>query len=81
MATKRRALKRQRHRKITPAAIAAFKAGDDEALCEALALRPWEFPSPLTKWNRCLWPPGTAGADWWPECEALRAELEKAAAR
>ena len=24
-------------------------------------------------------PPGTMGAKWWPECIALRAELEKAA--
>ena len=24
-------------------------------------------------------PPGTEGAKWWPECEALRAKLEKAA--
>ena len=79
MATKRTPLKRKTYRRVTPAAVAAFKAGDNAALREALNLMPWEFPSPLTKAERSALPPGTFGAKWWPECVALRDELEKAA--
>lgn len=79
MATKRTPLKRKTYRRVTPEAIEAFKAGDEAALREALNLAPWEFPSPLTRWECTPLEAGTAGAKWWPECVALRAELEKAA--
>lgn len=35
----------RRATKITPAAVAAFEAGDDRALRRALKLRPWEWPT------------------------------------
>lgn len=45
MPTRRRRRKRQEHA-ITPAAIAAFRAGDWMALHAALNLKPWQY-SPL----------------------------------
>lgn len=66
-------------RRIT--AAAAFRAGDDDALRAALKLKPWEWPSPLgiEDVEPCPYPAGTAAANWWPECLALRAALIEAA--
>lgn len=48
MPTKRTPRNRDAKRRITPAAVEAFKAGDFMALHRALGLRPWEMsPLPL----------------------------------
>jgi hypothetical protein len=80
MPVKARTAKARRHR-ITPAAVEAFRAGDERALHRALDLRPWQ-PSPLEAdadapptWSR----PGTPWHDAWALVRGLRLELEAAA--
>jgi hypothetical protein len=73
-------MKRYRRRaartvRMTPAAVAAFRAGDRAALHDELGLKSWQ-PSPLDVGGRCPWPAGTAGAKAWPEMVAVRAQLE-----
>ena len=46
MPTKRRPLKRETRRRVTPAAVEAYKARDYMRLHLALGLMPWQ-PSPL----------------------------------
>ncbi|TGR13059.1 hypothetical protein EN833_07750 [Mesorhizobium sp. M4B.F.Ca.ET.190.01.1.1] len=46
MPTKRKPLYRDIKRRVTPAAVEAFRAGDYAALHRILGLRPWEM-SPL----------------------------------
>jgi hypothetical protein len=60
---------------ITPAAVAAYHAGNRDALRRELHLKPWQ-PSPLDVDGRCPWPKDTAGAKAWPACVVLRAALE-----
>jgi hypothetical protein len=67
---------RVEHR-ITPAAVAHFKAGEWLLLHRALGLRPWH-PSPLDAVGECPWPPGCGGHEAWPLVVRLRAELLKA---
>lgn len=81
MPVKKRNAKVRAHR-ITPEAVAAFKAGDSMALDRALGLRPWE-PSPLETddpepptWARNL---NNVYGQAWPWVYQLRCELEKAA--
>jgi hypothetical protein len=61
---------------ITPAAIAAYQAGNEMALHAALGLRPWEI-SPLSCDGLCPYSPGTAGAETWPQAQALRGDIER----
>lgn len=61
MPTKRRTAKSREHR-ITPEALAAFKAGDSIRLHRALGLRPWQ-PSPLeADTGPVPWPPRPVSA-------------------
>lgn len=76
MPAKRRSAK-ARECRITPAALAAWEAGDRLALDRALGLRPWE-PSPLDAEGACPWGEGTAAAAAWPAMVELRAELQAA---
>jgi hypothetical protein len=78
MATKRTRKSRNLRARITPAAVAAFAAGDHSALHLELRLAPWET-SPLDAWGACPWDPGTGGGDSWDAAVRLRAELEAAA--
>lgn len=65
----------QRSGTVTPAAVAAYRAGDRDALRRELCLKPWQ-PTPLEVDGRCPWPEGSAGAKAWPASVALRAALE-----
>lgn len=78
MATKRTRKSRNLRARITPAAVAAFAAGDHAALHAELRLAPWEV-SPLDAWGDCPWPAGTGAGSSWDQAVALRAELEEAA--
>ena len=74
MPSKRRVTKSREYR-ITPEALAAFKAGDSIRLHRALGLRPWQ-PSPLDADDGPPpWPPGSSGREFWPLACDLRAEL------
>lgn len=79
MPVKRRVAKTHSHR-ITPEAIAAFRAGDHTALNRALGIRPWEtcpldaYPGPCP--SRCKNDPYRV-ADW-RQAQQLRRELERA---
>lgn len=65
--------------KISPAAVEAFRAGDEDALYHALRLRPWEHPTPLgiADGEVCPHGLGTAAAEWWPRCQELKRALQK----
>lgn len=71
---------------ITPAAVAAFKAGDYLALHRALRLRPWEA-SPLPRETEalgvddgpCQWGPNTLYGESWPRAQELQRRLMTAA--
>jgi hypothetical protein len=83
MPSKRTPLRRQGRRIITQEAVDAFKAGDHRALRDALQLMPWEFPDPIDI-DREEVPAYARGSgliigEWWPECWALRQELERLA--
>ncbi|MFB0875333.1 MULTISPECIES: hypothetical protein [unclassified Sphingobium] len=75
MPIKRRKAKANPHA-ITPAVVAAYIAGDREALHHALNLRPWT-DSPLDAKGDCPWPENTAGAATWPLAVRLRNEIEE----
>ena len=64
--------------RITPAAIDAYRAGDDEALRQSLGLKPWQFPTLIAADAVPLGE--TAGDDWIEKSKALRKALEKASA-
>ncbi len=74
MPLKRRTAKQRDHR-ITPDAVAAFRAVDWLALHRALGLKPWEM-SPLDVSGECPYPPGSGGGESWPMALALRDELQ-----
>lgn len=78
MPTKRQRVTRNARARITPAAIEAFRSGDDQALTIELRLRPWEA-SPLDAVGDAL-NDGTAYAESWPQAVELRDGLEKACA-
>lgn len=75
MPVKRRIAKVRDHR-VTPEAIAAFRAGDERGLHAALGLRPWEA-SPLDVVNP--YPVGTAYARSLQHFRDLHADLRMAA--
>ena len=80
MPTNRRRRTRSTKQRITPEAIAAYKADDYGRLHDALGLKPWEF-SPL--WARGENPPEGEGehrAKLWLDAKAWRDELERAIA-
>jgi hypothetical protein len=73
---KRRVDKARRHR-LSPEAIAAYRAKDCNALHRALSLRPW-MASPL-RVDQGPGPGGpTAYAASWPQAQQLQRELEAA---
>jgi hypothetical protein len=73
MPTKRQRVTRSLVARITPEAIAAWKAGEWGDLQRALRLPPWHA-SPFDADGDC--PTGnTAGAATWPEAVQLRAQL------
>lgn len=78
MPTTRTPLKRRNRRRISPAAIEAFRAGDCVALHRELRLPPW-MPSPLEADEGPSPWPGGMGAATWGEAQELRRELEGAA--
>jgi hypothetical protein len=78
MATKRTRKSRNLRARVTPAAVAAYRAKDYAALHLELRLAPWEV-SPLDAWGDCPWPSRTGGGDTWDQAVQLRAELEAAA--
>ena len=78
MPAKKRLVKVREHR-ITPEAIAAFRAGDSLALHRALGLRPWQIsPLDVEAGEPCVYPAGSGGAMSWPLALELRAELLEA---
>ena len=79
MPVKRRKPKIRAHR-ITSEAVAAFRAGDEYALAQALALPPWHA-SPLWTNNACPYPEGTSTSLTWAKATELRKQLEAASAR
>lgn len=68
---------KQRQARITPEAVAAYRASDRVALHRALGLKPWEA-SPIDATGDCPWSPGSAGERTWDKVVGLRAELEAA---
>jgi len=60
--------------RITNAAVAAFKAGDERTLHRELRLPPWQV-SPLTAVGSCPWPAGSGGERTWADSVALREVL------
>lgn len=78
MATKRSRKSRTLRARVTPAAVAAYRAKDYAALHAELRLAPWEV-SPLDAWGDCPWTGRSAGGDTWGQAVQLRAELEAAA--
>jgi hypothetical protein len=65
-------------KRVTPEAVAAYRAGDADALRRALRLKPWEA-SPLDVGEHgCVYPLGTAYAQSWPQALELRQELDRA---
>ena len=60
--------------RIVPAAVAAYREGDVDALRRALCLPPWQA-SPLHAAGPCPWPSGSAGALTWPDSVRLREAL------
>ncbi len=81
MATKRTPLRRDIKRRVTPAAIEAFRAGDHKALNRALGIKLWE-PSPLgvdgpepPEWAKN---DGTGWTAAWPKIWEIRQALEAA---
>jgi len=87
MPVKLRRAKGKTHR-ITPEAIAAYRAGDYLGLHRSLGLRPWQ-PSPLPLAVDALGvdpdhppqPDGTGWASEWPLAVELQKELQAAVAR
>jgi hypothetical protein len=76
MPVKRRVAKVKSHR-ITPEAVAAFKAGDDTTLRLFLGIRPWQA-SPLDAIGPApAWATGDY-ADSWAVARELRAQFLKA---
>lgn len=77
MGTRYRTRRQDPGPRITPEAVAAYRAGDELALHRALRLRPWQA-SPIGAVGPCPWPPGTGGHESWALAVELRAELERA---
>ena len=75
MPVKRRKPKEREHR-ITPEAVAAFRAGDVGALMLALGMRPWDA-SPLEADDEepPAWSTPGPWRDSWPKAVALRRNL------
>ena len=65
---------------LSPDAIDAFAARDDDALRVALGLRPWEASPMDAHDGPSPWPEGSAGARSWPLAQRLRRELMAAVA-
>ncbi len=76
MPTKRLKRMRPLAAKITPAAVAAYKAGDRGDLHDQLRLKPWQA-SPLDVEGPCPYSPPYVIAATWPHIQALRAALEE----
>ena len=75
-------LAKVRQNRITPGAIAAFRAGDRKDLAEALELPPWHVsPLDVERGADCPWPRNSAGAVTWERALELRAELEAASGK
>jgi hypothetical protein len=66
----------ERAGRITPTAIAAFRAGDRMTLHRELRLPPGQV-SPLDAHGDCPWSSSVAGGRTWPESVALRAALRE----
>jgi hypothetical protein len=45
-------------------------------LHDALGLRPWQWPAIEHPKSKCVYPPSTGGAAWYPHAVALWQELE-----
>ena len=76
MPTKRAKRVRPLAAKITPAAVAAYQAGDWSELHDQLRLKPWQA-SPLDVAGPCRLHSSFVMAQSWPEIQALRAALEE----
>ena len=77
MPAKRQRKPRKLRVRVTPAAVAAYKAGDWLTLHRELHLKPWQA-SPLEAFGECPWLRGSAGARTWQDSISLRNELEAA---
>jgi hypothetical protein len=42
-----------------------------------LKLKPWCWPAVVNTDEQCVWPPGSGGADWHPQAQALWRALER----
>lgn len=78
MTTIRRRTRTQQAGRITPEAVAAFRAGDHATLKHALRLPPWQV-SPLDAEGACPYPSLTAAAVTWLDSLTLRNQLQAAA--
>src|SRR5262249_40088881 len=78
MPTKRTPKNRAARRQITPAAVAAYAAGDANELHRLLGLKPCEA-NPLDAGGACPYSDGTAAAFALPQEKALRDRLKQAA--
>ena len=66
-----------------------LKSNDECASCErwsrlhkelhddVLKLPPWCWPAVVNPDERCVWPPGSGGAEWHPQAQALWRALER----
>jgi hypothetical protein len=77
--SKRQRVARQvARRRITPAAVTAFKAGDAVALERALGIPPWAVsPLDVDEPDPPDWSTPGVWRDTWPEAWALREALEE----
>ena len=76
MATKRTPINRGQRRRVTPEVLAAFRAGDHEALAVALRLKPWEInPLDIADDEPCPYQ-HSIGATSWEQALELRRELK-----
>lgn len=79
MPAKRTPLRRDIKRRVNPAAIEAFKAGDRMGVFSALNLKPWQpNPCEVDGPEPPVWANGTAWAADWPAMWELRQDLEAA---
>jgi hypothetical protein len=77
MPTKRMRVNRTQRTRITPEAVAAYRAGDKGELHRLLRLPPWQA-SPLDAEGECPFPRTSSGHLTWQDSVDLREALENA---
>ncbi len=77
MPTKRMRVNRTQRTRITPDAVAAYRAGDETELDRLLRIPPWQV-SPLEAEGACPYSRNAAGHGTWADSVDLREALENA---